>query len=728
MWDKCLCFRAKHARVLKKLHFILYCVSVLTASITLHAQQNNIWYFGSYSGLDFNTAGGPRPLGNSAMIADEGSSSICDDDGNLLFYTNGVTVYNRNHVQMLNGDNIGGNLSSFQSSVIVQHPGNRNQYYIFTTDAVENYFVVGYRYSMVDMTGDNGNGVVTQKNNPLWAPCSERIAAVRHSNGVDVWLITNDYNSNIFRAWLIDCNGLLFSNTVSIAGDVMDVYPSMNVGALKFSPDGLQMCQTHFSDIDVVGGSSPHDFFQVFDFNNTTGVISNARKISVPGAKYMNCEYSPNSQFLYLASGAFVDQFQAKLPTPAAIVSSRISIPSSNMIFGMLLGPDGKIYLSALSMYLDVISNPDAPGAACNLKIKHIQLLKSAKLGFPNFVNDISSSPYNNFNIQVLDSCTGVVQFSASSNISSTPVYSWDFGDGNTSNLQNPLHTYSNPKQTYLVKLTITSPTGCGTVVKSKQVTPAGIVSIPDFNFFGGCDSGYIRFEIINPVDTGGGVLYIWDFGDGNTSTELNPKHIYTQMSSFNVKLKLKTTTLCRDDSITKVVDMGDLSGITTVSPDQVIFNGQTIRLFADGPGQNYQWTPATALSNPFIPRPLASPTSDIVYTVRISTSTGCFVERSVRITVVDLDSFYVPTGFTPNNDGRNDVLRPVFGTKFTLKQFSVFNRWGQQVFTTSAIGMGWDGKLQNILQETGVYVWILRIQDATGALIEKKGTAALIR
>ncbi len=716
---------------LKKRHLILLCLSVLSVLMysSAPAQQNNIWYFGGRSGLDFSPGPVvPRPLNNSAMVAKEGSSTICDDDGNVLFYTNGVTVYNRNHLVMLNGDQIGGHTSAFQSSIIIPHPGDKNLYYIFTADAVENGFANGYRYSIVDIRGDGGNGEVVTKNSLLVAPGTERLAAVRHANGIDVWLITNDINSNIFRSWLINCNGLLFSSTVSAVGDPMDSYPTMNVGVMKVSPDGKMLCHTHFPDVDVATGS-PFDYFQLFDFDNATGIISNPRKVLVPTAKYISADFSPNSQYIYLPRRLFTDQFNVKLPTVTDIVNSRVSMPASANIWGVQLAPDGKIYLSPQGNFLDVISNPDNPGLACNYEIKKLELLNPADIGLPAYINDISVSPYNNLSYDILDSCTGRIQFYGNSNLTGTLSWNWDFGDGNTSTLQNPVHTYALPKQSYLVRLTITSLTGCGTVIKSKTIFPSGVAfTKPNFNFFGGCDSGYVRFEIVNPVETSPNLQYIWDFGDGNTSTQLAPKHVYAMMGAYDVKLKIKTTTPCLDDSITIRVDMGDLSGITSITPDQVIFNGQSIRLFAQGPGNIYEWTPATALSNPSVQRPVASPTSDITYTVKISNIMGCFVERSVKITVVDLDSVYVPTGFTPNNDGRNDLLRPIFGTKFTLKQFSVYNRWGQQVYTTSQGGAGWDGKLQGILQETGVYVWILKITNEAGILIEKKGTAILIR
>ena len=135
---------------------------LLAYSWILDAQRNNIWYFGRKAGLNFNQPA-PVPLLNSAMNTDEGCSSICDANGHLLFYTNGVTVFDRNHKVMLNGEGLSGNISTSQSGLIVPHPGNSNLYYIFSSDAFENKFANGYTYSIVDMRGNSGNGEVVTK-------------------------------------------------------------------------------------------------------------------------------------------------------------------------------------------------------------------------------------------------------------------------------------------------------------------------------------------------------------------------------------------------------------------------------------------------------------------------------------------------------------------------------------------------------------------------------------
>jgi gliding motility-associated-like protein len=88
----------------------------------------------------------------------------------------------------------------------------------------------------------------------------------------------------------------------------------------------------------------------------------------------------------------------------------------------------------------------------------------------------------------------------------------------------------------------------------------------------------------------------------------------------------------------------------------------------------------------------------------------------------------FIPSAFTPNSDGLNDVLRPIVAGMKQLNYFRVFNRWGQMLFTTSAIGQGWDGRLSGKLQASGTYVYMISATDYTGKVVTKKGTIVLIR
>ena len=223
-----------------------------------------------------------------------------------------------------------------------------------------------------------------------------------------------------------------------------------------------------------------------------------------------------------------------------------------------------------------------------------------------------------------------------------------------------------------------------------------------------------------------GNVQYIWDFGDGNTSTDRDPIYSFPGSGIYNVKLKIKTSTSCLDDSLTQQLDLQLLD--ITASADQIIDIGQTVQLNVTGGGTQFQWTPPQWLNDPAVANPVSTPQDDITYVVRATNASGCFDTDTVFIKVRPVDSIYVPNGFTPNNDGLNDDFKPILGIRFTLESFYVFNRWGQQVFFTKQKDLGWNGKIGGQEQGAGVYVWYLAAKDRAGNPVKMKGTVMLVR
>jgi len=711
--------------IMKRPSSIFFLAYLLITSDYLLAQQTNIWYFGNQSGLSFNPVSGsnlPHAISNSAMIANEGTATVCDKNGAILFYTNGETIYNKNHQPMLNGTGLFGHNSAFQASVIVPVPGNDSLYYVFTADAYENSFRNGYRYNIVNTKRDNGKGEVITKNILLFAPSTERLTAARHANGLDVWVITNELNSNRFRSYLITCNGLQPTPVLSIVGDVLNVHPDMGFGAMKISPDGKQLCQTHFAESDIIYANN---FFQLFDFNNSTGALSNAKKIAVPSSRYLACEYSPDSKLLYITqeNTGTIDQFEATLSSPALIVSSRASINASTGFYGLQLGPDNKIYITRSGFSLSVISNPNIKGTGCTFELDNIPVTGRSGLNLPAFVNDLALNTV--FNYTIMDSCAGAVGFNAQTTLPGA-IYQWDFGDGTTSTQQNPLHAYQNTGQIYTVNLVISSPASCGTIEKSLSVFPGGISATASYDYINRCDSGFVRFTNTSTVFPGGNFQYLWDFGDGTVSTGESPVHRFPGSGTYDVKLKIITPKACLNDSVSRQLSLQLLD--IQAPPDQTIDIGQTVQLSVTGGGTQFTWTPSNWLSNSTISNPIASPLTDITYVVSASNNSGCTDSDSVTIKVCPANDIYVPSGFTPNNDGLNDFFRPFLGQGFILNEFTVYNRWGQKVFFTSKTSEGWNGLVNGIKQPPGVFVWWIRAKNPDGKIINKKGTAILIR
>ena len=664
------------------------------------------------------------------MLSNEACASVSDENGNLLFYTNGNTIYNRLHQPMLNGEDLDGNISACQCA-IVHVPGSDSLYYVFCTDASENNFQAGYKYSIVNMNGDNGFGAVTAKNVLLWGSCTERMATIRHRDGVNIWLVTNDNSSNVFRSWLITCNGLQPNPVVSTVGIPMSQYIYMNSGVMKASPDGKFLCQTHFPFSDQTIAPS---FAQLFDFDNSNGVISNARKIQNPNTLYTYCCFSPDSKLLYLTrpEQKMIDQLEITLPTITDIMASTVTINTIQSCYDLQLAPDEKIYISKHSAKISGISKPNVKGLGCGYADNMADASpRSSYLGMPSVMNDISlANPVNGFTYTILDSCAGSVQFNGYTNVVGPVNWSWDFGDGNVSSTQNPAHTFSKADSSYVVKLKITSALLCSSIDQTRFVQPVGdIITKADFSFVVRCDSSYVRFINNSIPQDDSNYEFIWDLGDGNISNELNPIHSYDSAGNYSVKLKLKTTAYCLDDSIAQTVTVKALS--LTVTPSQTIQYGGPLQLFVNGPaGTTYHWTPSLWLNDPKSANPVTRALKDVLYTVSGTDTSGCKSKDSVLIHVLPLviNDIYVPSAFTPNNDGMNDVIRPLLADRFILKQFAIYNRWGQKIFSTSEKDKGWDGKVNGIEQNTDTYIWILDVTDPNNVHYKKKGSFVLLR
>ena len=161
---------------------------------------------------------------------------------------------------------------------------------------------------------------------------------------------------------------------------------------------------------------------------------------------------------------------------------------------------------------------------------------------------------------------------------------------------------------------------------------------------------------------------------------------------------------------------------------DTAIVLGQPLQLNASG-GQFYTWSPTTFLNNASIPNPNSNPTDSITYFLTVRDSIGCFGRDTITVRVFRLAAgLYVPTAFTPNGNGVNDVFRPIALGIRSLQYFRVYNRWGELVYETSEIGKGWDGNYKGRDQGTSAFVWQALATDFTGKRIFKKGSVVLIK
>lgn len=391
--------------------------------------EANFWYFGSNAGLDFNT-GVPVVKTDGQLQTFEGNATISDASGKLLFYTDGITVYNKNHTVMLNGTGLWGDPSTTQSATIVPRPGSTTQFYIFTIDAEAKPH--GLSYSVVDMSLAGGLGAVTIKNVFVMSSMCEKISIVKNADKTGFWVLTHLWDSDSFQARLLTSAGLSAPVTTNIGGKITTtdfVSPGVlnvenTLGYMKFSPDGTKVALCNYGDSPTRKGN-----LQLFDFDNINGVLSNAQTLMSNQYGLYGLEFSPNGKILYATLNRFGKLYQFDLTAPN-IPASRVVLldsPSKLRIGALQLAPDMKIYITtSVDPTLGVINNPNGVNVSCGLNMSGINLGTISYLGLPAFNQSIFFTP----TIYFKNTCLGdITEFELISDQDITSV-TWDFGDG----------------------------------------------------------------------------------------------------------------------------------------------------------------------------------------------------------------------------------------------------------------------------------------------------------
>lgn len=384
------------------------------------ASSNN-WYFGYQAAIEFSS-GSPVALTNSSMGAAEGVASISDQLGNLLFYTNGRTVWDASHNTMLNGTGLAGSNISAQSAIILPLPQNDSIYVIFTvpnwTDPIASLLL---SYSYVNINGNGGLGEVTSKNITIHTGVSERISATLHENCRDIWILVHEQLNNNFVAYLLSPSGISANSVISSIGS--NSTGNNRYGGLRFSHDGKKLCST-------LGGSTLLPTVELFDFDNSTGIVSNVFILEENngfGHAYSS-EFSKNNKVLYVCefNGKKILQYNLNL-NPSLISASATNIASPTSIKSALqIGPDGKIYIAKpADDFLGVIDQPNTLGINCNYINNGVDLLgRSARIGLPNFLPNLFQGLVIDGPLEVCPDATSV-SFSANKKTCKTFGYQW---------------------------------------------------------------------------------------------------------------------------------------------------------------------------------------------------------------------------------------------------------------------------------------------------------------
>jgi hypothetical protein len=349
---------------------------------TFAQKEANVWFFGGHAGVDFNAVP-PRALTDSDTWSYEAAASISDPNGNLLFYTNGEIVLNRAHQVMVNGSGLGGHHSAKQGAVIMPAPGKPGLYYLFTSDARENRHQKGLRYSIIDMSRQNGLGEVVTKNVLLHAPSGESVVAVggcgcdrNHS----FWLLADKSDEpDKLYAYRLTENG--------ITGPFVSALPGLtDIQFIRFSPTGERVA--------FVGlGAGKEPLVGIADFNYLNGLLNNVQTWpDLTDDYFRGVEFSPDGQLLYSSDYINLYQFDLRSGTADQIAASRLHIPFEGVTTMIpQLGPDGKLYLPQskgtwTDEYLAALEYPNHLGLACSPKVNAIYLGgRGTTVVLPNF-------------------------------------------------------------------------------------------------------------------------------------------------------------------------------------------------------------------------------------------------------------------------------------------------------------------------------------------------------
>ncbi|MGV3540704.1 MAG: gliding motility-associated C-terminal domain-containing protein [Rufibacter sp.] len=596
----------------QKAPFLLLALLLLFLESGLSVAQPSsaaIWYFGDKAGFDFRT-GAPTPLQNSAMNTTEGCATMADEQGNLLFYTDGITVWNRNHQPMPNGVGMLGSSSSAQAAVAVPSPQNPNHYFLFANDS--NGRPNGLSYNKIDMSLNGGLGDVVEKNLPLWAFTSEMVTAVRHPTQQAYWVVTHEFGSNKFLAFKIDANGLNTTPIISEVGTVHAPSPANTsaIGCMKFSPNGTKLSVASFG----VGA-------EIYDFNGNTGLVSNPIKINGITQAY-GTEFSPNGSLVYYTTSGNTQLLQVNLQagSAAAIANSRVTISSigqdgaQRYVGGSLqLGPDGRIYVARpTSADLGVVRTPNALGTACNYVDKGVGLGTGMSMaGLPVFMQ--SFFHYTN-DLLFSNLCFGSLtqfRFDAAPWEPAPISVLWNFGDpasgvNNTSTELAPRHQFSAPG-TYTVTLTRTFASSQQVYTVAFTIKPGPVVNLgPDRSICPGAST------VLDATQTN--ATYRWSTG----STQ--PTVTVSQPGTYWVDVTVDGCTT-RDEAVVSnfsppAVELG---------PDQQLCQGETLVLNAELPNATYLWQDGST-------GPTLTVTAAGRYEVTVTNAQGCSTTDAITI------------------------------------------------------------------------------------------------
>jgi len=419
-------------------------------------KRDSYWNFGygtfgsTFGGTELNFNSVPPLVAyiTQKISLASANASICDTNGNFLFYTNGMYVADANYEIMPNGDTLnpgyffnyyqGFGYRMPQGVIIIPMPGSNSLFYIIhnKNEYSPQYFAlgVGSYYSIVDITMNNGFGDVVGKNTLYLSDTIDSgcLTATRHANGRDWWVIIPQFKTNCYFKFLLCPQGIIYVGNQFIG--TPSTIPEL--GGAIFSPDGSKYCR-------YAGAEVNQPFrLEVFDFDRCTGELSNYRNLWYTDSIYApSLSISPNSRYLYIGRQLTIEQYDLQSADIAA--SKQTVAVYDNFVdplfpqfgyttfFLQQLASDNKIYICTPTgtRFLHVIDQPDSAGIACNVLQHSVQLPTFNQSSIPNFPNfrlgPIDGSMCDTLGINIITSVANLPVKSVDFAIWPNPTTTW---------------------------------------------------------------------------------------------------------------------------------------------------------------------------------------------------------------------------------------------------------------------------------------------------------------
>lgn len=712
------------------------------------------WFYGTHEGLNFETSP-PTPVPGQVQPAfpgalGSGAGAMSDSNGNLLFYSHGITVWDKNHTIMDNGTGLYGDANAMQSGLIVPIPGQAQKYLVFSIDSpiVGSH---GLSYSEVDMSLNSGLGAVTaNKNIQLAAVVTSKISATYNEDGTAIWVLCHLLDGNEFAAFEVTSSGISATPVISAVGESYQLALQDETGQLKFSPDG-----------NLVGFANPYVTrkLQLFNFNKETGVLSEpffTMDAEFTGGLILGpygLEFSPNSKLLYVTEGddyigfgsSRLHQFNLEAGDAVAIKNSDVILKEYNwtgdgnylefmIMGGMQLTPEGKIYMrpffNGSDGYVNAINYPNNVGMAAQYQEAAVGVPEGTDTNafitgwFPGFVQSYFESGILSTEVD----CDNEAAFSLLRIPGITSV-AWNFGDtesgvANTSTLLNPGHIFSGPG-TYTITAQITSNEAVQ-IATTQIIVEEGIsIGIP-VDISQCAQSNNETFDlaaqeqVILNGQTSSELVVTYHISNEDAQTGDNaisePETFISSGQTIFVRLAnsftgcFKTTTfklillplpVLTEDFELEACGSFDLTGFGSVTGE-----GISLAYYID---EDDAIAGINSISNP--EEYSFEGETGFIY-ARGTNTAGCF---SIAQFTIKQANCSVQKGISPNNDGINDFFDlEFFADKYGIGSLEIFNRYGKKVYQRSDYANQWYGQDSDGKElPTGTYYYVVKLKNS---------------